>query len=409
MKQRYVSALVALGAAGFVFGSIPASGQTVANAQSFAIVGGTAVAANGAGSVISGDVGVSPGTSITGFPGSAITAPPFTTHSNDGAAISAQASTLALYNSLAALGGAVAIGPQLSGLTLGPGTYSIGAADLASPGGIVTGNLTLSGAGSYYFKVAASLTANVNSTVTLIGVDPCQVYWQVTSAATLNGFNFVGNVVAQAAVTLGVGDRLVGRALTTSLGDVTLSGTNTVGGCSTPTATPTPTPPPPTPPAAANLFIVKNHVGNFVVGTNASYRIAIFNNGGSTTSGTYTVTDTLPTGLTFVSATGVGWTCSASGQTVTCTNGDFIAPGPGANSITLTVLPTAAAVPTVTNRAVVSGGGDAGPDDNTTIDVTVVSPIPTPTPVPTLPQWAMIGLTLLLAFGGMAVVRRRNI
>jgi ice-binding like protein/exosortase sorting signal-containing protein len=83
--------------------------------------------------------------------------------------------------------------------------------------------------------------------VSLVGVDPCQVFWQVTSAATLNGVNFVGNVVAQAGVTVGTNATLTGRALTTSLGSVTMAGANTVGGCSSafaPAPGPTPGPGP---------------------------------------------------------------------------------------------------------------------------------------------------------------------
>src|SRR5436305_1654695 len=67
--------------------------QTIGAAQSFAIVGGQSVtaAAGATQSAINGDVGVSPGTSITGFPAFAATLAPFSTHSNDGAAQSAQA------------------------------------------------------------------------------------------------------------------------------------------------------------------------------------------------------------------------------------------------------------------------------------------------------------------------------
>ena len=217
--------------------------QTVGAAGSFAVVGGQSVtaAAGATQSVVNGDVGVSPGTSITGFPAFATTTPPFATHSNDGAAQSAQAATLSLYNTIVALGPGTAIGPELSNQVIGPGTYSIGAANLASPGGAVSGNLTLSGSGTYIFKVSSSLTANVNSTVSLVGVDPCNVFWQVTSAATLNGVNFVGNVVAQAGVTLGSNATLSGRALTTSLGSVTMAGSNTIGGCSGSIPAPVPT------------------------------------------------------------------------------------------------------------------------------------------------------------------------
>ncbi len=73
-------------------------------------------------------------------------------------------------------------------------------------------------------------TANTGSTVVLAGANACNVFWQVSSAATLNGASFAGNIVAQAGVTLGVGAQLVGRALAT-VGPVTLSGTNLAGGC----------------------------------------------------------------------------------------------------------------------------------------------------------------------------------
>jgi len=203
-----------------------ARAQTAGAASSFAIVGGSAVDANGTGSVITGDVGVSPGTAITGFPAAANTVPPYSTHSNDGAAINAQAAATALYISLGT--GGTPIADQLDTQILVPGSYSLGAADLA-----MNGTLTLNGAGVYIFRAASSLVANVGSHVMLLGgADACSVYWQVTSAATLNGVNFAGTVVAQAAVTLGVGDALTGRALTTALGAVTLSGGNSISGCS---------------------------------------------------------------------------------------------------------------------------------------------------------------------------------
>lgn len=374
-----------------------AAAQTVGAAQSFAIVGGQSVtaAAGATQSLISGDVGVSPGTSITGFPANATTVPPFATHVNDGAAIAAQSATLALYNSLVAMAPGTPIGDELSGQVLGPGTYTLGAGNLAA-----TGNLTLNGAGVYIFRMASSLTANVNSTVTLVGVNPCQIYWQVTSAATLNGVNFAGNVVAQAAVTLGSGSTLAGRALTTSLGSVTLAGSNTAGGCST-----APVVPPPAP-ATADLIATKSHSGNFTEGTNGTYSLTVSNIGGTASAGAYTVVDTLPTGLTFVSAAGTGWTCSSAGQTVTCTNSTVIAGGASGSAISLVVLPAAGAVPTVTNRATVSGGGDTVLTNNTTADVTIVSPLVPP--VPTLTEWAAIALVGLLGLAGFASLARRR-
>jgi uncharacterized repeat protein (TIGR01451 family) len=386
-------------------GGTVASAQSLGSAGSFGLVGGTTVTAGGASSVVNGDVGVSPGTSITGFPSPAATTPPYSVHSNDAAAIAAQASTLSLYNTLATTGGATAIAAQLSATTRGPGVYSIGAADLAAGG-----TFTLDGAGTYIFQVSSSLTANVNSQVLLQnGANACNVFWQVTSAATLNGLNFPGNVVAQANVTLGVGMNLTGRALATSLGSITMAGGNTVGGCSSAAVAPAPTPiPPPGPPAptprpnacaatAPDLFPVKRHTGTFVVGTNASYTISVFNNG-VTAVGATAVTDTLPAGLSFVSASGTSWSCAATGAIVTCTT---TAATPG--NITLTVTPTASAVPSVTNRAVVTGGGDCDVTNNEALDVTAVA-----VAVPTLPEWAFLLLAVVLAAGGAVMLRRRS-
>lgn len=398
MNRMKLIAASAFALVAYLAAAAPLQAQTVGAAESFAVLGGTSVtAACGATqSLITGDVGVSPGTSITGFPACAATVPPFSTHVNDGAAINAQAATLALYNQLAALGAGTAIGNELGGQILGPGTYSIGAANIAA-----TTNLTLSGAGTYIFKVASSLTANVNSTVTLLGVDPCRVFWQVTSAATLNGVNFVGTVVAQAGVSLGSNATLAGRALTTAAGAVTLAGSNTIGGCSA-----APVVPPPAP-ATTDLIIAKTHAGNFVVGTNGTYTIAISNIGGSASAGAYTVTDTLPAGLTFVSGTGTGWTCSNAGQVVTCTNSTVIAAGAAGAGITLVVSPGAGTAPTVTNTAVVAGGGDTVLTNNTTADVTIVSPLVPP--VPTMAQWALIALMGLLVLGGAAGLQRRRL
>jgi hypothetical protein len=210
------------------YGASPASAQSLGAAQSFAIVGGSAVTAGGTGSVIDGNVGVSPGTSITGFPAEATIVPPFSTHPNDAAAIMAQASTTALYTALGT-GVATPIGAELAGANLGPGIYSFStAADLASGS-----TLTLSGAGTYIFRVGSALTANVGSSVVLLnGASPCNVFWQVFSAATLNGVTFAGTVVAQAGISLGPGASLSGRALATAAGPVTLAGGNTIGGCS---------------------------------------------------------------------------------------------------------------------------------------------------------------------------------
>lgn len=108
-----------------------------------------------------------------------------------------------------------------------------------------------------------------------------------------------------------------------------------------------------------DLQVTKVAVGSFAVGANAQYTLRVNNAGSRATAGTYTITDVLPAGLTYVSAAGTGWTCGSTAGTVTCTSSTLIAPGAAnPNAITLTVLPAAAAAPQVTNSASVSGGGE---------------------------------------------------
>ncbi|HEX2082398.1 MAG TPA: hypothetical protein VHF86_02810, partial [Xanthomonadaceae bacterium] len=107
------------------------------------------------------------------------------------------------------------------------------------------------------------------------------------------------------------------------------------------------------------LTLTKAAVGTFTVGINGVYRLTLSNTSAvAATVGTITVVDTLPVGLTYVSAAGSGWSCSAAGQVVTCTTGAAIAAGTAAPDINLTVAVAAAAAPSVINTARASGGGD---------------------------------------------------
>jgi MSHA biogenesis protein MshQ len=105
----------------------------------------------------------------------------------------------------------------------------------------------------------------------------------------------------------------------------------------------------------ADLAITKSDSGNFLVGSNGFYTLNITNNGPSSTSGTVTVSDTLPTGLVYVSGTGTGWSCSAVGQVVTCTRATAMTSGES-SSIVLTVSVGGGAVPSVTNTVTVTSG-----------------------------------------------------
>ncbi len=147
-----------------------------------------------------------------------------------------------------------------------------------------------------------------------------------------------------------------------------------------------------------DLRLTKSHAGSFTVGVNGVYTITVDNTLGTAPStGTITVADTLPAGLTFVSATGTSWTCSAVGQVVTCTSNAVIAAGTtSANPITLTVAVASTAVPSVTNQAAVSGGGEpaANNGNNSAFDPTNVSAAAVNTVAPDNAQTATPGTTV---------------
>ena len=128
-------------------------------------------------------------------------------------------------------------------------------------------------------------------------------------------------------------------------------------------------------PGAPNLALAKSHTGTFVTGQQGTYTLAITNAGSAATTGTIPVTDTLPTGLTFATGTGTSWSCGATGQVVTCTN-----PGPlataASTSIALTVNVSAAALPSVTNRATVATPGDTDNTNDVGTDPTTVVSVP---------------------------------
>lgn len=129
--------------------------------------------------------------------------------------------------------------------------------------------------------------------------------------------------------------------------------------------------------ASADLAISKSHSGVFTAGDTGSYNIVVSNNGTNTTSGTTTVTDVLPTGLSYNSFSGSGWNCSATGQNVTCTNSTPIADSATLPTLTLIVDVSDPAPTSVENTATVSNpmfdydaGNNSSTDPTTIIDAT---------------------------------------
>jgi uncharacterized repeat protein (TIGR01451 family) len=124
---------------------------------------------------------------------------------------------------------------------------------------------------------------------------------------------------------------------------------------------------------AADLTITKSHIGNPKQGqTGVTYTITVSNAGPAPTSGTVTVVDTLPVGLTATAFTGTGWACNLA--TLTCTRSDVLANGASYPGLTLTVDVGANAPASVTNTASVSGGGEINTANDTANDPTTIVP-----------------------------------
>ena len=126
---------------------------------------------------------------------------------------------------------------------------------------------------------------------------------------------------------------------------------------------------------ALDLSITKTHTGDFEVGVDGVYTLSVQNVGSASIAGLITVSDTVPTGLDVVSAAGSGWACGVSGQDVTCTvtPAGGLASGASLPDISVTVNPTLAAVPSVTNTATVTNANDIDPGNDSSSSPTRIS------------------------------------
>lgn len=336
MNYKYLRILASLAIAIFLY-SPPGLAQTLlGTAQNFAVLGGSTVTNTGP-TIIDGDLGVSPGTAITGFPPGTVNG---TIHAADAVAAQAQNDVTTAYNALAGTACNVNLtGQDLGGLTLTPGVYCF------SSSAQLTGTLTLNAQGNpdavFIFQIGSALTTASNSSVSVInGGQNCNVFWQIGSSATLGtNTQFVGNILALTSITLQTGTTLAGRALARN-GAVTMD-SNTVSRslCSTPCPT---------------ITLSPSTLPDGVVGTAYSQTIS------ASPGGTYTFTVSsgmLPNGLSLNPSTGAitgtPTTVGLFNFTVTATDSNGCT-GSRAYSIRISAA-GCPSVPTLRLTAVISG------------------------------------------------------
>ncbi|HVM15369.1 MAG TPA: ice-binding family protein, partial [Egibacteraceae bacterium] len=203
-------------------------------ADSFAVLAGSTITNIGTTTII-GDIGLHPGTDVTGYDTVIHTGELYV---DDPVAEQAQADLTTAYNDAAGREPTATLETELGGEVLGPGVYTSASGTFE-----ITGTLTLEGGPDdvFIFQMASTLVTAPFSEVVLIGVNPCNVFWQVGSSATLGtGSSFAGTIMALESITLNTGATVDGRTLARN-GAVTMNSNTISQTCVPPTTTTTTT------------------------------------------------------------------------------------------------------------------------------------------------------------------------
>ncbi|WP_306901551.1 ice-binding family protein [Arthrobacter sp. B1I2] len=336
-------------------------------AASYSVLAGSAVTNTGP-TTLQGDLGVSPGTAITGFPPGIAGG---STHAADAVALQAQSDVITAYNTAAGQPLTTSVSGDLVGMTLTDGVYK-STSSLA-----LSGQLTLDGQGNpdsvFVFQVASTLvTASASSVILINGAQACNVFWQVGSSATLGtASSFKGTILALTSITVETSARVEGRALARN-GQVSLD-TNVI---TSPACAPAST----TPPAA----------------TDTATATATPTETATTTATPTSTTSESATATSSVTATPSGTTTenptpAATGSDATTTN----APGGDdtASSAPATAVPLA-------------GTGSGGRNQGTNVDT--AASLPTERPVVFGALVAGLAVTTTLVFGARLMTNRRR-
>jgi hypothetical protein len=205
-----VAVICALSSSAAALPPPPTAPVDLGTAYAFSVLGSSEVTSADP-SVIGADLGVSPGTSITGVLAADVGG---TIHDNDAAAIDAQADATAAFTTAAGLTPAVTGLTNLtSGTPLTPGVYSGGAL-------LLNGSMTLDGGPTsvWVFQATSTLTVHAGSHVLLTGgASSCNVFWDIASSATIGtDSDFVGTILAGDSITAATGATITGRLLATT-------------------------------------------------------------------------------------------------------------------------------------------------------------------------------------------------
>jgi len=231
-KLGIISFAVALIATlGLAANSQAATSVGLGTADSFAVLAGAGVTNTGP-SVINGDLGTSPTPAVTGFGGAPNGTVNGATHQADALAAQAQADLTTAYNDAAGQGPVNTLATELGGQTLTPGVYNSESGTFG-----ITGTLTLNGQGNpdavFIFKTATTLISASDSQVLMInGAQPCHLFWQVGSSATLGTDSvFAGNILALESIELNSGVTVLGRLLARNASVTLINDTVTRADC----------------------------------------------------------------------------------------------------------------------------------------------------------------------------------